>query len=239
MAPPVLSGKANGRSPASAFTAVTTGTLTTTSGTQLIIVVDTSHGGATSVTVAGVTSVTGSALTFTKRGPTFSFGASSNTERWWAPATASFTGAIRVTWSTSQTTNAVVSAFGVAGVNSTSSPWDTNPGLPYHNSSASAIQPIVTGITTSQNNDLLLAVEGGVGNTLGGTPTGYTLIAGITANLSPSGLYEQSDAFEAVTSAQAGASCVFSGAPSNWVMVVDAVTADAPAAVAIMSTIWM
>jgi hypothetical protein len=237
MPPPVLSGKANGRNSASASTTLTTGTLTTTSGTGLIIVADISHGPPVTTHVLSVTSVTGSALTFSKRGPTFSFGSSSAVERWWAPATASFTGVIGLTWSTSLSANAVLSAFGVAGVFNTASPWDTNVGLPYANSSASAIQPTVTGINTSQANDLLLAVEGGVGNTLGGTPTGYTLIAGISANLG-AGLYEQSDAFEAVTSIQASASCVWSGAPSNWVAVVDAVTADAPGGV-VMATIWM
>jgi hypothetical protein len=135
-----------------------------------------------------------------------------------ASQTGSFT--ITVTPHCCNCENVDVQVFGILGAN-TASPFDPHCGLPYTGyskcSSCSSV-PTVTGVSTSNANDIILGLEGNSGSaaeTAGSYFTGTTLhnVNGEGCNVG----------YKTVTSILSCSSIAFGTRVTNWVMYVDAV----------------
>lgn len=202
---------------------VETLTLTTSQGSDLIEVAAVSRvntGGL--ITVANVT---GSGLTFSKRaaasGATTSY-AYTDAEIWTATASAPLTNeVISVTYSTSAG-ECTSMAWGVSGGN-TASPFDQNGSLPAsaHSSSASAT-PSVGGVSTTNAQDMLVAITW---NEFGNSPSpgsGYTSIG------TPGG--EIDAQYQVVSTPQSSVTVSFGAADAGkgFVMIADALVARKP-----------
>jgi hypothetical protein len=124
-----------------------------------------------------VTGITGGGLTFTKRvglgGQLITACISSpqnclvDFEVWEAEASSPLTGqAFAVTATTGGATGAILGAFGLANTTSPSSPWDPSGSLPATTSdiNGTGSVPVVTGVSTSNTNDLILQFCGTANN---------------------------------------------------------------------------
>jgi hypothetical protein len=117
--------------------------------------------------------------------------------------------------------NTVAIAFGIAGANTTS-PFDSNLGLPYKNGGGSSTTPNVPNVSTSNTNDMILGLVGYKSSTTNETAaTGYTLITSQTYSNLQWGAAE----YQIVSGILSGqsVSCGTNPSSSNWAMIVDAV----------------
>jgi hypothetical protein len=129
--------------------------------------------------------------------------------------TGSFTLTITMTYAHAY----VVQAFGIIGAN-TANPFDTNTGLPYTNSNTGSSAPKVTGVSTSNANDMILGLEGQSSSTAQAAGTGFAAPSALLHNANNEGNNAE---YEIVTSTQSGASVTFNNSVSTWIMIVDAV----------------
>jgi Cadherin-like len=229
MAAPTLDGHAHG-------THSSGGNLTvalTTSLTNDIIVVmvyNELNAGA-----AAVSSVTSPGLTFAKRSSS-NGSANGSLEVWWALSAAALTAATITVAFAATYDDASCVAFGVNGCN-TVAPWDSNVSLPAHASFTSGSStPAVTGVSTTQSNDFLIAAIGSVSGTNYNTaPSGWSLIDN-AANGGGTFTSELDGIGKGVTSTQSsvtvtGAETMTSAGATTvgGEMIVDALTADSGA----------
>ena len=168
------------------------------------------------------------ALTFTIRGAGV-FSSSIGIYEYWATNSVALTND-KISISTSFSHNYDAEAFGVIGP-STTSPFDSNGGLPYSNTGNSGT-PTVTGVFTSNTNDIIIGLEGDSSGTTETQGTGFTLLA--THGPNSLGL---SIEYEIVSSTLGSATVNFGTSASNWAMIVDAIDppATAPSASALPS----
>ena len=179
-----------------------------------------------------VGSVTSTGLTFAKRSAGTVGSVYLDTEVWWALASSPLNSAsITVNMSgTGSVDDASIVAFGVSGAN-TSTPWDTNVALPALATSTASAIPTVTGVSTSNANDLILGFEGAYSATNSNSENngaGFTLI-GTQRNNGGSYSSQASAEDEIVSTTQSSISVAFSASNSNWVMLGDAIQQAAPA----------
>lgn len=178
-------------------------TLTNCAANDLIIVMGSVH----SNTVTGVTDNLGSHLSWAQRDTVDSSGHQRISE-WWATYSAGGTITITVTFP-SDTYLSVV-AFAISGAN-TATPFDTHTGVPYLASSGSVSAPSVTGVSTTNPNDLIIGFEGSrSATTETASGTGFSLI-GTAVSAAGNGAAESA----VVTSALNGATVSFGTSTSN------------------------
>ena len=207
-------------------------TLSTTNPDDLIVVEETNEDGPNAVMLT-VSSVTASGLTFAQRSsvtlgaPTYQ-----DTEVWWAVATSALASTvIRVTLA-GTTDDASLVAFGVSGANTTS-PWDANAALPAAATGNPSTTPTVSGVSTSNPNDMILGFQGN-GNNAGVVAvsetagSGFTLIRDVTNN-GAANADDASAEYETVSTAQSGISVGFGtamGTNNYWMIIADAIRAE-------------
>ena len=182
--------------------------------------------GASSSSVSSITDSLTTHLTYTARCNTCDQHGSESIEEWYAiTGSSSATFTITVTMSASGTYD--VYAFGISGA-STTTPFDTNTGLPANGHNMNSGTPSVSPVSTSDTNDMIIGLEGHASSTLetvGTAPSGLALIG------SPQTANSQSLAAEyvVVNSAQSGITVNFGSTSGGaWSMLVDAVQADPP-----------
>jgi hypothetical protein len=129
------------------------------------------------------------------------------------------TGPFTLTVTMTYAHNYVVQAFGIIGAN-TANPFDAHSGLPYQNSNTGSSVPTVTGVSTSNANDMILGLEGQSSGTAQTAGAGFTAPSALLQNANGEGNNAE---YEIVTSTQSGASVSFNNSVSTWVMIVDAV----------------
>ena len=111
-----------------------------------------------------------------------------------------------------------IEAFGFTGV-SQSNIFDSNSAVPAR-SSGSFSTPSVSGVSTSNANDIIIAMEGDGSGSAQTVGTGYTLIAA----QNPSSGQTIAVEYEVVSTTQSGATVSFGSSTfSNWVMIADAI----------------
>lgn len=212
-----IDGTAAGQNSTGSGTAVTSGPLTTANANDIIIaVVFLSTGG-----LLTTESVSATGLSFSQRSATVTL--SLDLEVWYAVASSPFSGTVTCNYSAA-VPDAIILVFGVSGAN-TASPWDTNVSIPAVNNGASGI-PTVTGVSTSNANDMLLGFVGqfnGV-QTAGG---GYSIAMSLVTPIIDSAYAE----YQLVSSTQSGVSVAFgTSAAHSWIMIADAIVAGPSAA---------
>ena len=107
-----------------------------------------------------MSSVTSSGLTFVSRSSmTINSSPYEDTEVWWALASSPLSSATITVNLAGSIDDASIVAFGVNGAN-TSTPWDSNAALPKTASSTSSGNPTVSGVSTSNANDMLFGFNG-------------------------------------------------------------------------------
>jgi hypothetical protein len=192
-------------------------TLPSCQANDIIIVVitqDSSHSRSFTISDAGSQNDLPSSA-WTLRGSVFS--SNDGIYEYWATNNVALSGDTITISTTGNAHNYVAEAMGIMGA-STTSPFDTNGGLPYTNSGGSGSSaPSVTGVSTSNSNDIILAFEGDqTGTHTAGT--GFTLIN----SYDPHGQVNSQE-YEVVGSTLTSASVTFGSSVPNWVMMVDAV----------------
>jgi hypothetical protein len=229
-------------------TAITSGTntgtvtLTTTNANDIIVVVvaienTTAQGSTNKVTSVSKTSGTGTVGSFAKRAA--SDGQSTNAtgfqclEIWWAVATTALTSAVITVNTNINQDDMVIAAFGVSGVGSTSSPWDPQAGLPTINVNTATTSSTQTSASTSTTNadDLIIFCSCDSNGVIPTVPTGFSAIKSgqNAAGTLEVALGVASKSVSATTSAQV----YTDGSSASWIVIVDALTADAPGATAV------
>lgn len=212
-------------------------TLTTTLANDIIVVLPYNELNAGASAVASVTSP---GLTFARRAQSNDTG-NGSLEMWWALATAPLTATVITVAFAGAFDDAGCVAFGVNGCN-LAAPWDTNGSLPKIGSFPNAGPISVTGVSTTQTDDLVLfscgAMAGPGSISLGG---GFTDILQVS-NSGGVLFCNQMSAGMAVTAAQSSITITtpFSinsfGAPTaGGEVIVDALTANANGPVAHVS----
>jgi hypothetical protein len=203
---------------------IITSSMTAQANELIIVVVTSGHSGSSSTRTFTITDSFGD--TYTQRGSTVTSGSNAEQISEYYANTGSHTGSFTVTAtdsSGSYNRNIDVLAFGITGA--AASPFDTHAGLPYpaHNGGSSA--PTVTGVSTSNAHDMILAFEGHLSSTADTVGT----LAG-TAFSAPSGFLNNPSngegcnaEYQIVSSAISSATATFGTSESNWVMIVDAV----------------
>ena len=149
----------------------------------------------------------------------------SSTQRiseYWAPFTAGGSITITLTVTADSTYGSSVVAFAISGTN-TASPFDTNAGLPYSATSSGSSAPSVTGVSTTNANDMIIGLQGSRAATTETAGTSYTLIRSVTSARG-SGATED----RIVTSVQSSATVSFGTSTTGWAMIVDAVQQAVP-----------
>ncbi|MGA3060664.1 MAG: hypothetical protein ABSD92_09880 [Candidatus Bathyarchaeia archaeon] len=173
-------------------------------------------GQSSSNTVTGVTDNLGTHLSWALRVRNENTGQERISE-WWAPFTAGGSIIITVTFSSGDSSNGLSAvAFAISGANTTS-PFDTNSGLPYHATGSSSV-PSVTGVSTTNKNDMIIGLQGSRAATTETAETGYTLINSVTSTAGSGAAEDQ-----VVTSALSSATVSFGTSTTSWAMIVDAV----------------
>jgi flagellin-like protein len=212
-------------------TTITTSSMTAQSGELIILIITQGNTGSSSLRT--VTSISdsfssGNHLAWTQRvissGNAYGSGADAlGISEYYAITASSQTGAFTITVTMSDNNRDFdVLALGITGAK-TSSPFDSNYPTPntHRTSGTSSGTPTVTGITTANANDLILAFEGDVSSTAqsvgtiaGSTPSGSSL-----HNVNSQGC----NAEYIITTSTVSGSATFGTAKPNWVMIVDAV----------------
>lgn len=222
-----IDGNATGSNSTGTATSVVSGTLTTVN-TNDIIVALAFNSNAPNAILRTVSSVTATGLSFTKRSAIANSTGFFDLEVWWAPATSTFSGTITANWS-GVVDDTTINVFGVSGAN-TSTPWDANASLPKTLSSptGSAAAPSVTGVSTSNANDMLLGFVGGGGAVVETAGAGFTLINTVS---SAAGITSASER-NVVAATQSSITVAFGTTFTNtipWLMIADAIVAAAAA----------
>jgi hypothetical protein len=205
-------------------------TLTTANANDLIVVVIATE--KSTSTIITVSSVTAAGLTFTRRSAVAAADttiARPNLETWTAPAaTAQVALAILVTTSANVDDGCIV-AFGVSGAFSIASPWDSNVALPatIDRSATTTNAPSVT-VSTSQANDFIFCACACVQSGAVTAPGGFTPIAN-PVNSGGSFFCNLGVAYKIVSATVTSQAETFSGPNIRWVVMGDAITADAAA----------
>ena len=151
-------------------------------------------------------------------------GNSEQVDEWWAIASSPLSSdTISLGESGKSAHDTVAIAIAISGANPTN-PFDSHIGLPYTNTGTSTTTtPSVTGVTTSNANDLILGITGYTGTSTNITAaTGYTLVTSQTYSTSQQwGAAE----YKIVTATQSSATVTWGNNPgsNNWAMIVDAV----------------
>jgi hypothetical protein len=237
MASPTVDGKAVNSTVAAGATSGTV-TLTTTNANDIIVIAvalenTTAQGSTNKVTSVAKTSGTGTVGSFTQRSA--SDGNSSNgnafqgLEVWWAVATTALTSAVFTVHSNIATDDMVIVAFGVSGVGSTSAPWDPNASLTVANINTSTVATTQTSKSTSTTNadDLIVWFSCDTNGVAPAAPTGFSAVESATNAL---GTLEVSLGVHTKSvSATQTSQTYTSSSSASWVVVMDALTADAPA----------
>lgn len=145
---------------------------------ELIVIVIT--GNSSSPTVSSVTENFGTHLTYHAQVSYSSPSAGQCLYVYYA-VTGSQTGSFKITVTMSSNYNYCVQAFGVTGANTTT-PFDTNSNLPAKATGTSSSLPTVTGISTSNANDMILAFEGQTSGTAQTRGSSFTAPASLLNN---------------------------------------------------------
>jgi hypothetical protein len=200
---------------------ITTTSMTAQTNELIMIVITQGNSGSSSIRTFALTDSFSSHLTYTQKGSTVSSG--SNAEAisvYYAVTDSSHTGSFTITVTpSSYNRNFDVLVFGITGAN-TASPFDSNAVLPRTNSNTGTSTPTVTGISTSNANDMILAFEGQLSSTTQTAGSPFQSIASLLRNSNGEGCNVQ---YEIVTQTQTNISAQFGQSVSNWVMVVNAV----------------
>jgi hypothetical protein len=114
--------------------------------------------------------------------------------------------------------NMCIQVIGITGAN-TANPFDPRNGLPY-TASGSSGTPTVSGVYTSNANDMLLAFEGDQSSSPQTPGSGFNAPATLLHNVKSQGNNAE---YKIVGSFQSNISVGFGSSASNWVMIVDAV----------------
>lgn len=206
--------------------------LTTTAGGEVIFAIVATYA-ISSVAAPTVTGMSGGGLSWTKRfssGSTAVFGTTQhiNIDVWYAVAASPLSAqTITATLSGSPNNGSELLVFGLAGAN-TSSIFDTNGSLPAKAAgTASGARPQVTGVSTSNANDLIIGVCAmNVSAAVNHPGAGYT-------DLSNDGGFFDSQ-YQIVSATQSSITVAFgaseNGASSGFLMYADAIQAAVAAA---------
>ena len=203
------------------FGSVSSGkTITTSSMTaqanELVIILIT--GNSSSPTVSSVTDSFGTHLTYHQQVAYSSSSAGQCLYVYYA-VTGSQTGSFTVTVTMSSNYNYCVQAFGITGAN-TATPFDTNGNLPAKNVGTSSSLPTVTGVSTSNANDMILAFEGQTSSTTQTAGSSFTAPAGLLHNANSLGNNVE---YQIVSATQSSVSVSFGTSVTPWIMAVDGV----------------
>ena len=196
------------------YTSSVSVTLTTTQTSDLIYFTAI---GSTDQSILGITDSLGTHLTWTQRSE-FTYPAEFGSD-WLVTYYAiwSSSGSITITLSLNSATHWATTAFGISGVN-TASPFDGNARTASGSNSETAV---VTGVSTSNANDVIIGSLGVSRTPSLITGTGFSQIATI---LGDSGYREASSEFKTVSTTQSDLSVNYSiGSSSSWGMTVEAV----------------
>lgn len=209
----------------SSGTSVASGTLTTTSTNDVIVAVCYAEGSAISA-ARSTSSVSATGLTFSKRASKVDATSDNEVSSWYAIASSTFSGAITCHFNGTLDDGGVV-VFGVSGANTTT-PWDTSASLPALSTGASTT-PSVTGVSTSNANDMILGLVGAGSGLLNGTST-MTAGSGFTSTIAkanPGGTLQQAE--DKIVSATQSSVTINWGSALNssddWSMIGDAIQA--------------
>jgi hypothetical protein len=200
---------------------ITTTSMTAQANELIMIVITQGNSGSSNIRSFTLSDSFSSHLTYTQRGSTLSSG--SNAEAisvYYAVTDSSHTGSFTITVTPSNyNRNFDVLVFGITGAN-TASPFDSNGALPKTASNTGSSTPTVTGVSTSNANDMLLAFEGQLSSTAQTANSPFQSIASLLRNSNGEGCNVQ---YEIVTQTQTNINVQFGQSVSNWVMIVDAV----------------
>jgi hypothetical protein len=145
-------------------------------------------------------------------------------DEWWAVASSPLSNdVISLGESGSSSYNTVAIAFGISGAN-TLSPFDSNSGLPRTRTGTSGT-PTVTGVSTSNANDIIIGLVGYRNNATGETAAaGYTLIASQTYGTGSSQQWGAAE-YKIVSSTQSSVSVSWGVnlSSNDWAMIADAI----------------
>jgi hypothetical protein len=183
---------------------------------ELIIVVIT--GNSNHPTVSNITDSFGTHLKYTQE-IAYTSGSAGQCLYVYYALTGTQTGLFKITVKMSSSYNYCVQAFGITGAN-TATPFDTNPSLPAHARGTTSSYPTVTGVSTSNANDMILAFEGQTSSTAQTAGSPFTAPATLLHNVNSLGNNVE---YEIVSSTQSGISVSFGTSVSPWIMAVHAV----------------
>ena len=136
---------------------------------------------------------------------------------YYAVTDSSHTGSFTITVTPSSSSNFDVQVFGILGAN-TASPFDSHTGLPYTGYSTGSSIPTVTGVSTSNPNDMILGLEGHLSSTA--ETAGSYFTGTILHNVNSEG---NNVGYTTVTSTLSSSNIAFGTSVTNWVIIVDAV----------------
>jgi hypothetical protein len=203
------------------FGSVSSGRIITTSSmtaqaNELIVVAIT--GSSSSPTVSSITDSFGTHLTYTSRVSYTSSTAGQCLYVYYA-LTGTHTGSFTITVTMSSNYKYCVQAFGITGAN-TATPFDPNPSLPAKAIRTSSSVPTVTGVSTSNAYDMILAFEGQKSSTAQTAGSSFTAPAALLHNANSLGNNVE---YKIVTSTQSSVSVSFGTSVTPWMMAVEAV----------------
>lgn len=161
-------------------------------------------------TPATVNSITGGGLTFTKRTAIGGNSGSTNysLEIWAAPA-ASALSAATLQANLSAASEGLLAFVAFSGGN-TSSIWDANGSLPA-SAGPMTSAPSVSGVSTSNANDVIIAAAAGIGMVIGNPGAGYTIIG----NDVRSGVYALDIQYKIVAAVQSSVTVAFGASETS------------------------
>ncbi|MGD0644239.1 MAG: hypothetical protein ABSA75_04975 [Candidatus Bathyarchaeia archaeon] len=195
-------------------------TITTTSMTaqanELVIIVIT--GNSSSPAVSSVTDNFGTHLTYHQQ-VAYSGGGAGQCLYVYYAVTGSQTGSFKVTVTMSINYTYCVQAFGITGAN-TATPFDTNSNLPAKAAGTSLSLPTVTGVSTSNAHDMILAFEGQTNSTTQTSGSSFTAPAGLLNNVNSLGNNVE---YQIVSATQSSISVSFGTSVTPWIMTVEGV----------------
>jgi len=218
-----LDGSASGDAASGVVTSISLALTTTLANDWIIFdVVTFPNTGSSSI---GIPTATG--LTFSQRGTTQTFvhsaqGSTISVARFYALASSAFSGNIACTFGAAAYT--CYAAYGINGANLTT-PFDANVSLPasVSNATMTAVAPSVS-ISTSNANDMLLALTVSGGTNSAAFPSGFTQIAYISEQNSAYGL-NLTSAYETVSSQQSSSTITDTTSVAESMFIVDAIQA--------------
>ena len=199
---------------------ITTTSMTAQANELIIIVITQGNLGPRTFEHFTITDSFSSHLSYTQRGTTLRSGRNGEAiSEYYAVTSSSQTGSFRITVIPHRYNrkNIDVQVFGILGAN-TASPFDSHSGLPYTGYSKGSSIPTVTGVSTSNANDIILGLEGNSGSTA--ETAGSYFTGTILHNVNSEG---DNVGYKTVTSTLSSSSIAFGTRVTNWVMYVDAV----------------